>query len=366
MKISYLNMAPMHHELDGDMKQKFADVYFNNWFIMGKELEAFEEEYAAYCGTKYAVGCGNGLDALYLILEAMGIGKGDEVIVPSNTYIATALAVSRTGALPVFVEPGEDTYTINPELIEEKLTPRTKAIMAVHLYGRACDMDGINKVADKYGLKVVEDSAQSHGAEYKGKKSGNLGYASGFSFYPGKNLGALGDGGAVTTNDPELAQKVRVLRNYGSEKKYYNEYLGTNSRLDEMQAGFLRVKLPHLDRWNQERNVIAKRYLAEMKNPLIKLPLPGDSDHYNVWHIFPVMCERRDELQKFLADNGIGSLCHYPVPMHMQKAYKELGYKQGDFPIAEKISGCELSIPLYYGMTEDETAHVISTINSFK
>ena len=366
MKIPYLNMAPMHHELDDEMKQKFADVYSNNWFIMGKELEAFEEEYAAYCGTKYVIGCGNGLDALYLILEAMGIGKGDEVIVPSNTYIATALAVSRTGALPVFVEPVENTYTIDPELIEEKITPRTRAIMAVHLYGRTCDMDGINKVADKHGLKVIEDSAQSHGAEYKGKKSGNLGYASGFSFYPGKNLGALGDGGAVTTNDPELAQKVRILRNYGSEKKYYNEYQGTNSRLDEMQAGFLRVKLPHLDKWNKQRNIIAARYLDEMKNPLVKLPLPGDAEHYTVWHIFPVMCERRDELQKHLADNGIGSLCHYPVPMHLQKAYKELGYKEGDFPVAEKISRCELSIPLYYGMTEGEIAHVINTINSFK
>lgn len=366
MNIPYMTMKVMNEELATDMKKKFESVYQVSNFIMGKELEAFEEEYAAYCGTKYAIGCGNGLDALYLILEAMGIGKGDEVIVPSNTYIATALAVSRTGALPVFVEPGENTYTINPELIEEKITPRTRAIMAVHLYGRTCDMDGINKVADKHGLKVIEDSAQSHGAEYKGKKSGNLGYASGFSFYPGKNLGALGDGGAVTTNDPELAQKVRVLRNYGSEKKYYNEYQGTNSRLDEMQAGFLRVKLPHLDKWNKERNAIAERYLAEMKNPLVKLPLPCDSDNYNVWHIFSVMCERRDELQKFLADNGIGSLCHYPVPMHMQKAYKELGYKQGDFPIAENISRCELSIPLFYGMTEDEIAHVISTVNSFK
>lgn len=366
MNIPYMTMKVMNEELSVDMEKKFESVYRDSNFIMGKELEAFEEEFAAYCGTKYAVGCGNGLDALYLILEAMGIGKGDEVIVPSNTYIATALAVSRTGALPVFVEPGENTYTINPELIEEKITPRTRAIMAVHLYGRTCDMDGINKVAEKHGLKVIEDSAQSHGAEYKGKKSGDLGYASGFSFYPGKNLGALGDGGAVTTNDPELARKVRVLRNYGSEKKYYNEYQGTNSRLDEIQAGFLRVKLPNLDKWNRERNAIAAQYLAEMKNPLVKLPLPGNSEHYTVWHIFPVMCERRDELQKFLADNGIGSLCHYPVPMHMQRAYKELGYKQGDFPIAENISRCELSIPLFYGMTEDEIAHVISTVNSFK
>lgn len=307
-------------------------------FYDEKVVRDIEKEFTEYCRTKYAIGCGNGLDALMLILRALDIGEGDEVIVPSNTYIATALAVSYVGATPVFVEPPENTYTIDPSRIEEKVTEKTKAIMAVHLYGRACDMDGINSVAEKYNLKVVEDSAQAHGAEYKGKRTGGLGIASGFSFYPGKNLGALGDGGAVTTNDPVIAEKVRILRNYGSEAKYYNKYKGVNSRLDEMQAGFLRVKLPHLDKWNKERNRIADIFLQKTNNPLIKLPLPSDEVYYTVWHIFPVMCKQRDRLAEYLKENGIGTLCHYPVPMHLQEAYKELGIPKGELPLAEAIS----------------------------
>ncbi len=365
MNIPYCSFETMHNELNAEMHDKFDQVYSNNYFIMGKELEAFEKEFADYCGVKYAVGCGNGLDALMLILRALEIGEGDEVIVPSNTYIATALAVSYVGATPVFVEPDDNTFTIDPLKIEEKITSKTKAIMAVHLYGRVCDMDTINTIADKYNLKVVEDSAQAHGAEYKGKRTGGLGIASGFSFYPGKNLGALGDGGAVTTNDEQLAERVRILRNYGSKVKYYNEYQGVNSRLDEMQAGFLRVKLPHLDKWNKERNRIADIFLQNINNPLIKLPLSSDEEYYTVWHIFPVICKQRDKLAEYLKENGIGTLCHYPVPMHLQNAYKELGISKGELPIAEMISEQELSIPLYYGMTDHEINYIIEVINKF-
>lgn len=366
MNIPYMSMKRMNDDLKAEMTAKFSSVYEKSNFIMGDELSAFESEFAAFCGVKYAIGCGTGLDALALILRALDIGVGDEVIVPSNTFIATALAVSAVGAKLVFVEPSAGTFTIDSEKIEEKITPCTKAIMTVHLYGRICDMDPIKAIADKHGLKVIEDSAQAHGAEYKGRKAGSFGDAAGFSFYPGKNLGALGDGGAVTTNDPDIADRVRMLRNYGSKVKYYNEYKGMNSRLDEMQAGLLRVKLPHLDMWNKERNRIAKLYLSEIKNPLIKLPLPSDDIYYNVWHIFPVMCSLRNELQSHLKDRGVNTLCHYPVPIHMQKAYAELGIPEGSLPAAEEISACELSIPLYYGMTDQEIQYVIDSINSFR
>lgn len=366
MNIPYLSVAPMHDELSAEMHEKFSDVYKRGNFIMGDELSEFEREFAEYCGAAYAIGCGNGLDALYLILEAMEIGAGDEVIVPSNTYIATALAASRVGARPVFVEPNPKTFTIDPSRIEEKITSKTKAIMAVHLYGRPCDMDEIYVIAKKYNLKVIEDAAQAHGACYKGKKTGNLGDAAGFSFYPGKNLGALGDGGAVVTNDKEIAERVRVLRNYGSSIKYYNEYQGTNSRLDEMQAAFLRVKLSNLDKWNKERNRISEIYIDRINNPLIELPLRSDNGHYGVWHIFPAMCDYRDKLMEYLKDKGICTLCHYPVPMHMQKAYKELNIHEGSLPLAEKISACELSIPLYYGMTDEEIEYVVAAINEFE
>lgn len=365
MNIPYVSFAPMHNELREAMYEKFSKVYENNYFITGPELEAFEKEFAAYCGVKYAIGCGNGLDALYLILKAFGIGKGDEVIVPSNTFIATALAVSYVGATPVFVEPDEKTYTIDPARIEEKITEKTKAIMAVHLYGRVCEMDEINAIAEKYNLKVIEDAAQAHGATYKGRKTGTLGIAAGFSFYPGKNLGALGDGGIVVTSDEALADKVRMLRCYGSKIKYKHELQGTNSRLDEMQAGFLRVKLPHLDKWNTERNKIANKYLEGIKNPLLTLPLPSDAEHYTVWHIFPVLCENREKLAAFLEEKGIHTLSHYPIPMHLQGAYQELNIAEGELPLAEKISRCELSIPLYYGMTEEEVQYVIDALNEY-
>lgn len=366
MSIPYLSMQPMHDEIETEIFEAFKNCYRKNWFIMGDEMNAFEKEFADYCGVSYAIGCANGLDALHLILLAYGLGKGDEVIVPSSTYIATALAVTFTGAVPVFVEPEVDGFNIDPTRIEEKITPNTKAIMAVHLYGRPADMDAINTVAKKHGLKVIEDAAQAHGASYKGRKTGNLGDAAGFSLYPGKNLGALGDSGIIVTNDQMVAEKTLALRNYGSKTKYYNEMVGVNSRLDEIQAAFLRIKLKHLDRWNFERTKIADRYLREIHNPLIQLPLASDETYYNVWHIFPVMCENRSALEKHLCINEIGVMKHYPVPMHLQKAYADLNILQGALPLAEKISACELSIPLYYGMTDTQISEVIEALNSFK
>lgn len=365
MQIPFVSLKQMHEEIKGELNAVFASVLEKNNYIMGEELEKFEKNFAAYCGTKYAVGVGNGLDALYLILRALNVGAGDEVIVPSNTYIATALAVSYTGATPVFVEPDIRTFNIDPSQIEEKITKNTKAVIAVHLYGRTADMDSIIKIAHKHGLKVIEDSAQAHGALYKERKTGSLGDAAGFSFYPGKNLGALGDGGAVTTNDPDIAEKVGMLRNYGSKIKYCHELMGNNSRLDELQAAFLNIKLPHLDKWNEFRNKIARRYMERVKNPLITLPLPCDEDHYNIWHVFAVMTEHRNDLEKYLIEKGIGINKHYPTAMHLQGAYRHLGYKAGDLPIAEKIADNELSLPMYYGMTDEETDYIIDALNSW-
>jgi dTDP-4-amino-4,6-dideoxygalactose transaminase len=365
MKIPYLNFAPMHNELKKEITDKFNKVFDKNYYIMGEELENFEKEFANFCGAKYAIGCGNGLDALILILKAYGIGIGDEVIVPSNTYIATALAVSHAGATPIFVEPNIRTFNIEPSLIEEKITTKTKAIMPVHLYGRAADMDPINKIAKKYNLKVIEDCAQAHGAKYKGKTIGTLGDAAGFSFYPGKNLGALGDAGAIVTNDDKLAEKVHMLRSYGSKIKYVHEIIGYNSRLDEMQAAFLSVKLKNLDKWNAERDRIANTYINNIKNEKIVLPLPSCSDYKNVWHIFSIMSDKREDLEKYLGKKGIGVLKHYPVPMHLQKAYAHLYIKKGELPLAEKISNSQLSIPLYYGMTENQINYVVDTLNVY-
>lgn len=364
MKIPFVSFEAMHNEIKDDVLSKFKEVYERNWFIGGSELEKFEEEFAAYCGAKYCVGCGNGLDALYLILKAYGIGAGDEVIVPSNTYIATALAVSYLGATPVFVEPVIDYFNIDVSKIEEKITTKTKAIMAVHLYGQPAQMDEIKAIANKYGLKVIEDSAQAHGATYKGVRTGNLGDAAGFSFYPGKNLGALGDAGAVVTNDKELADMVRALGNYGSDYKYHHIYQGNNSRLDEVQAAMLRIKLKQLDKWNTERRRIAERYLSEITHPDIVLPkTAGDCTH--VYHIFGIRCQDRERLESYLSENGIGTNKHYPIPMHLQGAYKQLNIPKGSLPIAEEISETQLSIPMYYGMTDDEISYVIETINNF-
>jgi len=364
MKIPFVSFLPMEKELNNNLRSAFDRVFTSSWYIEGKEDEAFEKTFADYCGANYCVGVGNGLDALMLALKALGIDEGDEVIVPSNTYIATALAVTYVGATPVFVEPSIETFNINPELIEVAITNKTKAIMPVHLYGQSCDMELILEIAKKYNLRIVEDCAQAHGATYKGQKVGTFGDVAGFSFYPGKNLGALGDAGAIITNDENLAKRIRALGNYGSDYKYHHIYKGNNSRLDELQAAFLSAKLPLLDKMNIERRRIANRYLNEIKNDKVILPVIS-SDCVPVWHIFGIRCDEREKLEKHLNEAGIGTNKHYPIPIHLQECYKDLGHKEGDFPIAEKISCTELSIPMYYGMTDDEISYIISTINCF-
>ena len=365
MKIPFVSFKPMEKELDKELRDAFERVYTRSWYIEGAEDEAFEKEFAEFCTVGYCVGSGNGLDALMLALKALDIKEGDEVIVPSNTYIATALAVTYVGATLVFVEPDIRTFNIDPAKIEAAITPRTKAIMPVHLYGQACDMDPVMEIAKKYHLYVVEDCAQAHGATYKGKKIGSFGDAAGFSFYPGKNLGALGDAGAVVSNNEELIKKVRALGNYGSDYKYHHIYKGNNSRLDELQAAFLRAKLPLLEKMNEERRRIAGLYLEGIKNPQVELPYVIE-DAVPVWHIFGIRCKRRNELETYLNDAGIGTNKHYPIPMHLQECYKDLGYKEGDFPIAEEISKTELSLPMYYGMTDEEVSYVIDKVNEFK
>ena len=364
-KIPFVSFRPMEHELSRELREAFERVYERSWYINGVEDSAFEEAFADYCGIDYCIGTGNGLDALMLALKALGVDKGDEVIVPSNTFIATVLAVTYVGATPVFVEPDIRTFNIDPAKIEKKITDRTRVIMPVHLYGQPCDMDPIMEVAEKYSLSVVEDCAQAHGAIYKGRKVGTFGDAAGFSFYPGKNLGALGDAGATVTNNKEVADKIRALGNYGSDYKYHHIYQGNNSRLDEMQAAFLSAKLPILDKMNEGRRAIAEKYLNGIENSEIELPfVPGYAEP--VWHIFGIRCHRRDELEKYLKAKGIETNKHYPIPIHLQEAYRSLGFKEGDFPIAEEISATELSIPIYYGMEKEEIQYVIDVINRFK
>ncbi len=365
MKVPFVSFVPMENELNEQLRDAFERVFSRSWYIDGAEDDLFEKEFAIYIGVKYCIGVGNGLDALMLCLKALGIEEGDEVIVPSNTYIATALAVTYVGAKPVFVEPIIDTFNIDPSKIEAAINEHTKAIMPVHLYGQACDMDPIMDIAKKYDLKIVEDCAQAHGATYKGRKVGTFGDAAGFSFYPGKNLGALGDAGAVVTNNKELADKVRALGNYGSDFKYHHIYKGNNSRLDELQAAFLLAKLPLLDKMNAERRRIANRYLQEIKNDKIQLPLVPNYT-VPVWHIFAIRCNERDRLGAYLDNEGICTNKHYPIPIHLQDCYSELGYGMGAFPIAEEISNTELSIPMYYGLTNEEVTYVIDRINSFK
>lgn len=370
IQVPFVSFKPMEYELDVELRDAFNRVFHNSWYIEGKEGKTFEENFSSYVGTKYCIGCGNGLDALMLSLKALGIGAGDEVIVPSNTYIATALAVTYVGAKVVFVEPDINTFNINPALIEAAITKNTKAVMPVHLYGQPCDMDPIIEIARKYGLKVIEDCAQAHGAIYHSRdgnayKIGTFGDAAGFSFYPGKNLGALGDAGATVTNSEELAKKIRALGNYGSDYKYHHIYLGNNSRLDELQAAFLNVKLVHLDDMNKNRREIAKVYLDNINNPNVILPYIPDYAE-PVWHIFGIRVKDREKLEMFLAERGITTNKHYPIPMHLQGAYSNLGYKQGAFPIAEEISETELSLPLFYGMTDEQISWVIESINEWK
>jgi len=346
MKVPFLELRPAYDELRAELDAAYHRVMDSGWYLLGEELNQFEAEFAAYCQTDFCVGVGNGLDALHLILKAYGIGAGDKVIVPSNTYIATWLAVSYAGATPVPVEPDPETFNIAPERIEAAITSKTRAIIPVHLYGQAADMDPITSIARKHKLKVIEDNAQAHGARYKGRRTGSLGDAAATSFYPAKNLGAFADAGAVTTNDAELAARLRTLRNYGSKKKYHNDCQGYNSRMDELQAAFLRVKLKKLDEWNARRRAAAARYLSELRGAAaLKLPcVPEWAEP--VWHLFAVRHPRRDQFQSSLAGAGIGTLIHYPIPPHLSGAYASAGWKLGDLPIAEEIAKTELSLPI--------------------
>jgi len=352
--MNFLDFQPMHAQIREEMQKVFQRVYDSNWYIQGKELEQFEKEYAQLSQTKFSIGVSNGLDALVLSLRVLGIGPGDEVIVPSNTYIATALAVSHVGATPVFVEPRMETYNLNPESIPQAITKKTKAIMPVHLYGQACEMDAIMEIAKAHNLYVVEDNAQAHLSSFKGQLTGSFGDVNGTSFYPGKNLGALGDAGAVTTNNEELADRIKTLRNYGSAVKYYNEEIGYNNRLDELQAAFLRVKLNYLQEWTNQRKEIAQWYNEELKlrNDLVLPYVHENADH--VYHLYVVRTSNREKLQQELTEKGVQTMIHYPVPPHLQKAYKHLGYKEGDFPIAEEIARTCLSLPVWPGMKENE------------
>jgi dTDP-4-amino-4,6-dideoxygalactose transaminase len=337
----------------------------SGWFILSEEVDAFERAFASYCGVGYCIGVANGLDALVLILRAYGIGRGDEVIVPANTYIATWLAVSYVGAKLVPVEPDPMTFNIDPERIEDAITPKTRALVAVHLYGQPGEMQQIGKICRRYGIRVIEDAAQAHGATYSGSRTGNLADAAGFSFYPGKNLGAFGDGGAVVTNDGELAERVQVLRNYGSRRKYYNEVKGVNSRLDALQAAFLRVKLKYLDEWNKRRRSIAHRYLEALSG-IADLQLPAlAAETEPAWHLFVIHHPERDRLQQRLQETGIGTLIHYPVPPHLSEAYAEAGFRRGDFPITESLAQTTLSLPIGPHLGGANVSSVISAVRKF-
>lgn len=366
-QISFLDLKSLNFQYYNEYEKAFDTVINTGCYITGNECNTFEKEFALYCGTRHCISVGSGLDALILIFRAYKefgfIKDSDEVIVPSNTYIATILAISHNNLIPILVEPDIDTYLIDPSKIEEKITSKTRAIVAVHLYGQTCEMDKINEIAKKYNLKVVEDSAQSHGAFYKDKRCGNLGDASGFSFYPGKILGALGDGGAITTNDDDLAFCLKAIRNYGSYKKYENMYKGFNSRLDELQAAFLRIKLKHLNEEIDKRRSIANYYLENIKNELIILPkIRAEKEH--VWHLFVIRTKERDRLQKYLADHGIQTLIHYPIPPHKQNAYKEWNNKS--YPITEQIHKEVLSLPISGVQTLEDTKRVVEILNDYK
>lgn len=367
MKVKFLDLIAAYLELKIEIDDALRKVLENGRYILGEDVEQFEREFAQYCGSKYCVSVGSGLSALELILKAYQIGPGDEVIVPSNTYIATVLAVSNVGALPVFVEPDVKTYNIDSTKIEAAITGRTKAIIAVHLYGQTADIKRIRPICQRYSLKLIEDAAQAHGAEHFGKKAGSLSDAAGFSFYPGKNLGAYGDGGAITTNDESVAKYVRIARNYGSEKKYYNSIKGVNSRLDEIQAAILRVKLKYLDQWNARRNKIAQYYLDHInsnKREDFILPkcLKGNT---HVWHLFVVRLIKRDEFLIYLKENGIDCLIHYPVPPYSQVAYKEMNHIKEKFPITNRLSDEIVSIPIGQHLTQQEIEYICRTINVY-
>ena len=365
MKVPFVSFEAVNKQVKSEILEAFELFFDNAWYILGDKVKQFESNYAAFNQVRYCIGVSNGLDALHIALRTLNISTGDEVIIPSNTYIATALAVSYVGATPVFVDPNINTYNIDVSKIEAAITPRTKAIMPVHLYGQACEMGSIMSIAEKYNLYVIEDNAQAQGASFKNKLTGSFGNINGTSFYPGKNLGALGDAGAVTTNDAALAQKSAVLRNYGSQKKYYNEVIGYNMRLDECQAAFLSVKLKYLDEWTTQRQQIAEQYNSALKDvgDLVLPQVAKDATH--VYHLYVVRTKQRNALQEHLNNNGIGTLIHYPIPPHLQEAYSTLGFKKGDFPIAEEIADTCLSLPMWPGMNTAEIQIVTAAIKQF-
>lgn len=355
----------MNEDVKAELLPSFENFIDKGWYILGDQVKAFETEYAAYCNASHCAGVANGLDALIIALKALDIKEGDEVIVPSNTYIASWLAVSYVGAIPVPVEPNPVTYNIDPNLISAAITPKTKAIMPVHLYGQCCEMDDIMNIAKKHNLFVIEDNAQSQGASFNGKTTGSIGDINGTSFYPGKNLGAYGDAGAITSNNPDLIQKAFTIRNYGSNKKYYNEVKGINSRLDELQAGFLSIKLKYIDNWTRERQAIASTYNQLLKglNDVVIPETAAGATH--VYHLYVIRTSKRDALQQHLTAQGIGTLIHYPLPPHLQEAYKDLNFKKGDFPLAEAIAETCLSLPMYPGLSAEEINKVCDSIKAF-
>lgn len=362
--IEYENLRLVNKPYERKFEEALQGFMDKGWYILGEQVLSFEEEFAAYCGSKYCVGLASGLDALFLSLIALDLPKGSEILVPSNTYIATITSIVNAGLKPVLVEPSIETYNIDPTLIESKINNKTKAIMVVHLYGRPCEMDKIMEIAQKYQLPVIEDCAQAHGASFKNIKVGSSGLFGAFSFYPTKNLGALGDAGAITTDDAEMATKLRALRNYGSHQKYYNEYIGINSRLDELQATFLRIKLKDLDKFNSHKNTLASIYLSEIKNNLITLPVEQNTLE-NAYHIFNIRCENRDSLKEYLYKHEIKTEIHYPLPPHHQKAYADL-FSDGVFPISELIHNTTLSLPISIATTECEVRSICSIINEFR
>lgn len=361
--IKFLDLEKVNNRFRREIDGRIKNILDKGWYLQGEENDRFVKNFADFCGAKYAVGVANGLDALRLIIKASGFGFGDEIIVPANTYIATILAISDNGCTPVLVEPDIRTYNINPDLIEAAITPKTKAIMLVHLYGQAVQMQKIRDLAQKYNLKIFEDAAQAHGAEYENRRVGNLGDAAAFSFYPGKNLGCMGDGGAVVTNDEELYNKVKALANYGSDRKYHHIYKGLNSRLDEIQAAVLDVKLPYLIQDNQRRREIAKYYRENIKNPQIVLPQTYD-EKAHVWHVFAVRVAERDRFQEYLNDNGVQTIIHYPTPPHKQPAYAE--WNSLSFPVTEQIHREIISLPISPVMTDEEVKQVVEIVNAYK
>ncbi|MEK6372949.1 MAG: DegT/DnrJ/EryC1/StrS family aminotransferase [Acidobacteriota bacterium] len=361
-EVPFLDLKQAYLELKEELDAAVQRVLSSGWYILGREVRAFEEEFAAYCGAAHCVGVSNGLDALHLVLRAWGVGPGDEVIVPSNTYIATWLAVSYAGATPVPVEPDERTYNLDPERLEHAITPRTKVVLAVHLYGQPADMDAINAVAHRHGVKTFEDCAQAHGAELRGRRAGALADAAAWSFYPGKNLGALGDAGAVTTSDPDLARRVRTLANYGSEIKYHNLEKGFNCRLDEMQAAVLRAKLPLLDQWNARRAAVAERYLGEIRREDVVLPFVPQWAR-PVWHLFVIRSQQRDRLQARLTEAGIGTLIHYPIPPFAQPAYAEWNHRAAEWPVASAMAREVISLPMGPHLTAEQLERVVEAVN---